>query len=219
MPHLLALCFEVVPAGFVGTGDTGNALGNDDSGFFQRPDLIGIIRQQTHRFDAQMSQNRARQMVAAQVALEAELFIGLDGVGPMILQLISPQFVHEPYAAAFLELIDDEPAPFARNLGERNLELRATIAAQTVKDVAGEALRMDSQQRRGVGTPNVPHDERDRFFEMGAAVGQAEAALETIDTEGPVFGGEIGLGCPGEFKLQWGRNNFIIMNRQAWNST
>jgi len=88
-----------------------------------------------------------------------------------------------------------------------------------VEDVAGEALRVDAHERRRVGSANIAHHECDGFFEMSAAVRQTETTFETVDPEGSVFGGKVGFGCLGEFKVHWGWNNFIIMNGQAWNST
>lgn len=74
---------------------------------------------------------------------------------------------------------------------------------------------MDAQQRRGVLAAHVAHHERDGLFEAGAPVGEAEAAFETVNTERAVFGGKVGFGRLDQFETIYGRNNFIIMNRQA----
>jgi hypothetical protein len=218
MTHLLALCFEIVPAGFVGAGDTGNALGDHHARGFQSTHFVGIIREQADRIHSQMPQDGAWQMVTSQVALEAKLLVGLDGIGAVILELIGTDLVHESDAPAFLQFIDDQAAPFAGYFFQSDLELSAAIAAQAVKDVAGEALGMNSHKRSWPLMPDVSHDECDRFFKTGAAIGHVEAALEAVDAERPVFGGEIGFSCLSEFELTGGMNNFIIMNTQTWNS-
>ena len=87
------------------------------------------------------------QFVVAQVALKAELFVGFDRVGAVVLQLIGAEFVEQPDAAAFLVLVNQQAGAFLRDAFERDLELRAAIAAQAVEDVAREALRMDAHQR------------------------------------------------------------------------
>ena len=66
----LALGFEVAPARFMVAGNARDPLRDDDSGGFQRAHLVGIVRQQPDGADSQMPEDRARKLVAAEVALE-----------------------------------------------------------------------------------------------------------------------------------------------------
>lgn len=85
MPHLLALGLEINPARFMLFRDARDAFGHFDARILQRLDLIRVIRHQPHARNAEMPQDRAGQGIVAQVALEAELFVGLDGIGAAVL--------------------------------------------------------------------------------------------------------------------------------------
>ncbi len=225
MAHLLAFGFEVAPARFVGTGDTRHPFGNDHPGVFKGPHLIRVIREKPHRADAEMPQNSAGQLIIPQIALESELFVGFHGVGPQILQPISAQLIHQPDASAFLQFVDDQSPPFFGDLLEGDFELRPAVAAQTVENIAGEALGMNTEQRGRAGAAHIAHRQGDRFFQANPAVGKPRPPLETEDSKGSVFGGKVGL--RGFQKLEidcgvtGGLNNFIIMSRriEQWNST
>lgn len=85
MPHLLALGRQITPARFMFLRDARNAFGHFDARFLQRLDLVRIIRHQPHAGNTQMPQDRAGQGIVAQVALEAELFVGFHRIGAAVL--------------------------------------------------------------------------------------------------------------------------------------
>jgi hypothetical protein len=147
VPHLLAFGFQISPPGFMRRRDAGHAFRHHDSRVFESFDFIGIVRHQAHARNPQMPQNRPGQRVTPQVALEPELFVCFHRIGAVILQLISAQLVHQADTAAFLVFVDDQASPLSRNRMQRDLELRPAIAPQTMKDVSGQALRMDAQKR------------------------------------------------------------------------
>ena len=68
----------------------------------------------------------------------------------------------------FLVLVDQQAAAFAGDALERDLELRAAIAAQAVEHVAGQALRMDAHQRRG-SPAEIAHLQHHGFFDAAIA--------------------------------------------------
>ena len=49
------------------------------------------------------------------------------------------------------KFVDQQPAAFLGDGAQRDFQLRPAIAAQAVKHVAGQALRVDAHQRRPVG--------------------------------------------------------------------
>ena len=132
----------------MGCRNAGYAFGHNDSRFFESSHLIRIIRHQAHARNRQMPKDCARQRVIPQIALEPELFVRLHRIGAAVLQFIGAQFVHQPDPPAFLELVDDEPAPLGGNFAEGDFELGPAIASQAMENVSGQALRMDAQQRR-----------------------------------------------------------------------
>ena len=80
---------------------------------------------------------------------------------------------------------------------KRNLQLRPAIAAQAVERVAGQALRMNAQQRRSGGrvAAQISHRQHGSFLHhIVRAAGSCEMALETEYPELSVFGGKIGFG-------------------------
>ena len=54
-------------------------------------------------------ENSGGEFVAAQIGGEAELFVGLDRVGPFVLELIGPEFVQQPDAKALPNALSHEP--------------------------------------------------------------------------------------------------------------
>jgi len=206
--HFFSFGFEIAAAGLVVSGDAGDAFGDGDARGFEGSNFVRVVREKAHGADSEMAEDGSGELVVAEVAFEAELFVGFDGVGAQILELVGAEFVHEADAAAFLEFVDDDAASGGSDFGEGDFELSAAVAAEAVENVSGEALGVDAHERRGIGG-DIAHDERHGFVDSTGRL-----ALEAIDPEGAVFGGEVGLGDLAELKV-FGWNNFIIMNRQG----
>ena len=192
--HFLAFRFEVTAPGFVGLGDARHAFDDLDSCFFERFHLVRIVRHQADASDAEVPQNRPRERIIPQIAFEAELLIGFDRIGALILQLIGSEFVHEPDTAALLLLVNDQSAAFTGNLFESDFELGAAIATKAVKDVAGQTLGMDPQQR-GLTAAHIAH-----FEDSGLLESITRSAFEAVDAEEPVFGRKMRFGRVRNFK-------------------
>ncbi len=143
--------------------------------------------------NTEVAQDGSGQLIVAEVAFESQLLVGFNGIGAAVLQLVGAQFVHQAYATALLQLIHDQAAPGCGNLRQSDLQLRPAVAAQAVEYVAGEALGMDAHERRRIDG-DIAHDERDGFFEIRAAVGEAGPPFESEDAEWAILGGEVGLG-------------------------
>ena len=110
------------------------------------------------------SQNLPGQLVVAQIRLETQPLVGFHGIGALILQFVGAQLVKQADSAAFLMLVDQQPAAFVGDPLERQFKLRAAIAAQAMEDIAGQALRMDPHQRRRVAGETSPI-QHDRLFD------------------------------------------------------
>ena len=107
---------------------------------------------------------------------------------PVILQFVRPQLVQQPDAAAFLVLVDQQPAAVPAMRLQRDLQLRAAIAAQAVEHVARQTLRVDAHQRR-VAALEIAHAQHDGLF--GASV---QVAAKPKDPEKPELAGKIRFG-------------------------
>jgi hypothetical protein len=164
MSHFLAFGFQVAAAGFVGFSNAGYALNDLNSRFFQRFDLVRIIRHQADAGDSEVPKDCPGQGIIPQITFKAELFVGFDSIGALILQLIGSKFVHEPDATALLLLVDNQSPAFASNLFESDFELGSAVATKAVKDIAGQALGMDPEQW-GLATADVAHFEDGCLFD------------------------------------------------------
>jgi hypothetical protein len=111
---------------------------------------------------------------------KAELDVGFDGVGTLILQGIRADFVDDADAAPFLLLIDDDAGAFGLHEFHRAFELRAAIAFQRMKHIARQTLRVNAHERR-FGGINFSFDERDEFL-------VTRGAAKACDFEAAEFG-------------------------------
>ncbi len=192
---------------------TGDPFDDLDAIGFEGGDLFRVIREQTDAGNAEMAQNRRGQLIFAQIGAEAQLFVGFDGVGAGVLQFVRSDFVEQTDAAAFLLFVDHQAAAFGGDGFQGEFKLGAAIAAQAVKDVAGEALGMDADQN-GFGRGQIAHHDGDRF--LAAAFG---CALETMNPEMAELGRKVGLGnlADGERRdllhSEWKLTLHLIMRR------
>src|SRR5258708_2536685 len=146
--HLLFFRLQVVLHIRVWLNLAGNALYHADAGVLQRRYLRGIVGEQAYLAHTKLMQDLARELVLTLIGGKAELDIGLHRVEAAVLQFVSLQLRHQADAAPFLLLVDQDAGPGRGNLFERHLELLTAIAAQRTKHVSGEALRVDTNQRR-----------------------------------------------------------------------
>ena len=115
-------------------------------------------------------QHHRGRAVGALVRLEAEVLVGVDRVEAAVLELVGAQLVDQADAAPFVRQVEEHAVAGGAHHGERFLQLRAAVAAQRAQQIAGEALGMQTAQRRLVGGGIADHDRE----LLGAAVGRAE---------------------------------------------
>ena len=83
-------------------------------------DLARIVRDRADRLEAEVEQDLRADAVVAEIGLEAELLVRLDGVGARVLQLVGRELVEQADAAPFLVEIDDRRrAPPRRSSASR----------------------------------------------------------------------------------------------------
>src|ERR1051326_4016695 len=99
-------------------------------------ELARIVRDRPDRFQPQVEQDLRSDSVIAEVGLESELLVGLDGIGAAVLKLVRLELVEQSDPATFLVEIDDDPAAFGVDHWHRRLEMPAAVATERVKDVA-----------------------------------------------------------------------------------
>jgi two-component system, LytTR family, sensor kinase len=143
----------------------GDALSHAHAGRFQSRDLFGIIRDEPHRIDTHCAQDARRQLECPAIGVEAQLQVCFHRIQSLVLQLVGAQFPHQPNAPPLLLLVDQDARAGLDNLAQSQLQLQPAVAAQRVKDVAGEALRMDAHQWRS--RVDVAHHQGDGFLALG----------------------------------------------------
>ena len=194
--HFFLLGPKVIFGGMNGRDDAGDPLRNGDSRFFERGDLLGIVRHQAHGAQAKITEDRTRQRIAPEIRFKTELFVGLHGIGTVVLKFVGAELIHQADAAAFLVFVNQEASTFGGDGFECEFELGAAIASQAVENVAGQALGMDADERRGA--IDVPHFKDDGFLYHAIGV-----AFKAVDAEVSKAAGKIGFSYFSEFKC-WG---------------
>ena len=91
-----------------------------------------------------------------------------------------------PMPAALLPQVEQHALARLRDHLQRLVELVAAVAARGGEDVAGQALRVHAHQHLVLGL-DLAHDQRH-------VVLLVDQALEGVDAEGAVAGGQVGLG-------------------------
>ena len=127
--------------------DAGDSLGHLNAGVFQGRDFVGVVGEQAHALYLEVEQDLGRHFVITQVGFKPQAFVRFHGVGAAVLQLIGAEFVEQSNAAPFLMLVDQQAAAFFGNQVERELQLRAAVAAEAMEDIAGEALGVNANKR------------------------------------------------------------------------
>ena len=75
-----------------------------------------------------MLEHRPENTVVAHIGTEAQLFVGLDGIGAGVLQLVGLDLVEQADAAAFLAQVEQGAAALLRNGLEKGSP-RSTLGA------------------------------------------------------------------------------------------
>jgi|HubBroStandDraft_2_1064218.scaffolds.fasta_scaffold01007_4 hypothetical protein len=157
-----------------------HALDDFYSGPLQCLDLLRIIREQPHLAYTERLEYLAGEGKVALVGLEAQPLVGLDGVQTGILQLIRLQLSHKTDAATLLLFVNKDPRPIVADHRQRHLELLPAVAAQRMKNVTGEALRVNPYQRRS--RVHVAHHKGNSFLHRTLSI-LAGFGAKAVDAE------------------------------------
>ncbi len=176
-----------------------NALDHVDPEALERRKLLGVVAEQADTDGAKVAKNVRAGDVVPRVSGEAERLVCLDGVESLLLERVGSYLVEQADAAAFLAQIHEHAGSVLRDRAKRCGELRPAVAPQGPEDVAGETLRVNSDERR-LGALNVAEYEGDLFGtrvdrsvtdDAGAAVRRRELCLCDAD-DGRHVGSEPG---------------------------
>jgi hypothetical protein len=173
MTHFFVLGLEVALEGGFGGDGGGDSLGDADAGGLEGSDLFGVVGDEADGGDVESLEDFGGELEAAVVGAEAELLIGFDGVEALVLELVGAELGHEADAAAFLVLVEEYAGALLGDEAEGKVELVVAVTTEGVKDVSGEALGVDA-------------DERGRGLEV--ADGKGYGGVDALETCGGGFG-------------------------------
>ena len=124
-------------------------------------ELRRVVGQEPHPRAAEHLQHANRDRVVALVVVEAQHRVGIDSVEAGILQLIGTELVDETETTAFLLQVENDAAARLLELGQRQAQLVAAVAASRAEHVPGQARRMQPHRHRPRQV-RIAHDDRHR---------------------------------------------------------
>ena len=166
----------------IAVGVQGNALGDFDTRLHQRCDLARVIGHQSNRRYLQVPAHRGQHAVVPHIGAKAQLFIGLDSVSTLVLQLVGLDLVEKAYATTLLAQVEKGSATFCRDGLESCLQLVTAITTHAEQGIAGKAFRMHTGEDR-LTIANIAHGEYHVLL-VGSRV------LKTVHPEIAPQGGE-----------------------------
>ena len=161
--HLVALGAQVGLVVGVGGRLDRHLLGDREPVALEADDLFRVVGEDADAGQAEVAEDLGADPVVAQVGGQAELEVGLDRVGPLLLQLVGAQLVQQADPAPLLGEVEEDAAALALDHRERRFQLLAAVAAHAVEDVAGEALAVDADEHV-LGAVDLALDHRHVVF-------------------------------------------------------
>ncbi len=167
----------------------GHALRHLNAKGFHRLHLARVVGHQTQGLDLERLEHVGTDGVIAHVGGKAQRHVGLDGISPLILQMIGTDLVEQTDASPFLTYIEQDAAACLGDVLQGGLQLEAAVAAQAEQGIPGQALGMDAPQY-GLTVSDVAHHQRGMIL---ASAG----FLKTNQRESAPGGRQLGFGHEG----------------------
>ena len=104
--------------------------------------------------------------VIPQIDRKTELLVCFNRVSALILERVGANLIDDADAATFLLLVDDRAPAFLLNHLHCPVKLAPAVAFDRAKDVAGQTLRMDANERWDIAS-HLSIKEDNKFFLSG----------------------------------------------------
>lgn len=137
---------EIIDVVFCGFGPERYLLDDLYAVDFEATYLFGIIGQYAYVSQSEVAEDLCTDSVIAFVGGEAELDICLDGVEPLLLELVCVEFVFESYASSFLAEIDEGAFALLFDHLHSGNELVAALTSLRMEQVAGHTFGVDTDE-------------------------------------------------------------------------
>src|SRR5438552_1765377 len=95
MAELVLLGLQVLAGRFVGRYLERYRVRDREAIPLEAHELARVVREQSHRLDAQVRENLCTNPIIALVGLESQAFVGLDRIEALILQLVRADLVRQ----------------------------------------------------------------------------------------------------------------------------
>ena len=138
-----ALGFQILGVLVRRADDERNPFDDGDRRSIEGRNLVGVVRQQPDRPNAQVFQNVDGDRVIPLVRLESKVQIRVNRIQPFILQIVGAELVDEANSPTLLAQVDQDPGRRFTDSGERARKLLATVAP------AGTTTHRRSDTRNG----------------------------------------------------------------------
>src|SRR6266404_9697331 len=123
------------------------------------------------------------------VGVKTQSFVRFDGIETLVLQGVGSQFCHQPDATTLLILVDHQTRSLVSNGRHCEFQLASAITAQRSEHFAGEALRMNAQQRYSVLQIAKRHHQGSFTFSFGHICSFKADQVEDAKNRRQVSGG------------------------------
>src|SRR5205807_2398592 len=101
-------------------------------------DLLRVVGQDANARQTEVRQDLRADAIVAEIRRQPEAQVRVDGVQPLLLELVRAQLVEQADSSALLGQVEQHPQTFPFNHRQRRLELFAAVTAQRVEHVAGQ---------------------------------------------------------------------------------
>ena len=127
--HFFVLGLEVALEGWFAGDGGGDALGDEDAGGFEAADFVRVVGDEADGRDLEVFEDFGGELEVAVVGFVAQLLVGFDGIGALVLELVGAELGHEADAAAFLLLVEEDAGALVGDASEGEVELVVAVAA------------------------------------------------------------------------------------------
>ena len=148
MPHAPRLGLQIAFVVRVGRHVQRQALDHRDAQALQGQHFGRVVGQQAHALHAQLLEHAGRHGVVAGIVGQAQQAVGLDRVGPRLLQRVGANLVDQADAPALLAQVQQHAAPGLGDGLQAGLKLSPAVTLQAVERVAGQALAVQTGEYR-----------------------------------------------------------------------
>ena len=111
-----------------------------NTAFGEGGNLLRIIGQQPYFGNSQLLEDFRRRLIDSFIRVEAQLFVGIHRVQPIVLQFVGPQFVDQADAPAFLGKVEQDAGTDTGDFGDGAAQLVTAVSTQRAQQIAGETF-------------------------------------------------------------------------------